>query len=89
MQKYHYMYRKVTSTSLSCLEPHAGFFRLSMKRKFHVYLLLPFGKKLISYKHTLILAPLLYARDVMIIKMAAQVVSTHTAIPYAHPSTDI
>ena len=41
------------------------------------------------YKHTLILATLLYARDVTIIKMAAQVVSTHTAIPYAHPPTVI
>ena len=28
--------RKVTSTSPSCLEAHAGFFRLSMKEKFTV-----------------------------------------------------
>ena len=32
-------YRKVTSTSPSCLEANAGFFRLSMKRKFDGYLL--------------------------------------------------
>jgi hypothetical protein len=32
-------YRKVASTSLSYLEAHARFFRLSMKGKFDVYLL--------------------------------------------------
>ena len=32
-------YHKVASTSLFRLEAHAGFFRLSMKRKFDVYLL--------------------------------------------------
>ena len=35
------------STSPSHLEAHAGFFKLSMKGKFDVYLLLDFGKKLI------------------------------------------
>ena len=38
-------YRKVASTSPSCLEAHAGFFRLFMKGKFDVYILWPFGKK--------------------------------------------
>ena len=33
------MYRKVASTSPSCLEAHAGFFRLSMKGKFDNYLM--------------------------------------------------
>ena len=41
-------YCKVASTSISRLEAHAGFFRLSMKGKFDVYLLQPFVKKLIS-----------------------------------------
>ena len=41
-------YRKVASTSPSCSEALAGFFRLSMKGKFYVYLLWPFRKKLIS-----------------------------------------
>ena len=34
-----FTYHKVASTSPSCLEAHAGFFRLSMKGKFDVYLL--------------------------------------------------
>ena len=34
-----HIYRKVASTSPSHLEAHAGFFRLSMKGKFDVYLL--------------------------------------------------
>jgi hypothetical protein len=42
-------YRSFASTSPSCLEAHAGFFRLSIKGKFDVYLLWPFGKKLISW----------------------------------------
>ena len=33
------------STNPSCLEAHAGFFRLSMKGKFDVYFLWPFGKE--------------------------------------------
>ena len=41
-------YLKVASTSLSPFEAYAGFFRLFMKGKFDVYLLWPFGKKLIS-----------------------------------------
>ena len=32
-------YRKIASTNTSRLEEHAGFFRLSMKRKIDVYLL--------------------------------------------------
>ena len=40
------IYRKFASTSRTCLEAHAGFFRLSMKGKFDVCL--PFGKMLIS-----------------------------------------
>ena len=35
------------STSLSCLESHAGFFILSMKGRFDVYLLRSVGEKLI------------------------------------------
>ena len=42
------IYRKVKSTSPSRLEAHADFFRLSMKGKYDVYLLWPFGKKLTS-----------------------------------------
>ena len=42
------IFRKVASTSPSCLEALAGFFRLSMKVKFDVYLQWPFGEKLIS-----------------------------------------
>ena len=38
-------YYKVTTTSSSHLEAHAGFFRLPMKGKFDVYLLGNFGKK--------------------------------------------
>ena len=38
-------YSKVASTSTSCLEAHAGFFRVSMKGKFDVYWLWAFGKK--------------------------------------------
>ena len=34
-----YTYRKVASTRLSCLVAHAGFFILSIKGKFDVYLL--------------------------------------------------
>ena len=39
-----YVYRRVMTTSLLCLEAHAGFFRLFMKGKFDVYSLWPFGK---------------------------------------------
>ena len=41
---YYTSYCKVASNSLSCLEEHIDFFRLSMKGKFDVYLLLPYGK---------------------------------------------
>jgi hypothetical protein len=41
-------YRKVTSSNMSRLEAHAGFFRLLMKGNFDPYLLWPFDKKLIS-----------------------------------------
>ena len=40
-----FTYRKVGGTSLSHLDTQAGFFRLSMKGKFDVCLLWPFGKK--------------------------------------------
>ena len=39
------MYRKVTSTSPSCLKAHAGFFRLSMKEKFEVLFTVTFWGK--------------------------------------------
>ena len=42
------IYHKVVSNNTSCLEAHSGFFRLSIKGKFDVYLLWPFGEKLIS-----------------------------------------
>ena len=48
LKKVNQNYRKVTSTSLSRLEAHAGFFRLSMKGKFYVYLLWTSEEKLIS-----------------------------------------
>ena len=38
-------YSKVATTSQSCLEAHASLFSLSMKGKFDVHLLWPFGKK--------------------------------------------
>ena len=41
-------YRKVASSNTSCLEAHAGFFRLLMKGIFDPYVLWPFDKKLIS-----------------------------------------
>ena len=41
-------YRKVATTSLSCLEAHAGFFTLSKKGIFDVYWFWPFGINLIS-----------------------------------------
>ena len=41
-------YRKVASSNTSCLEAHAGFFRLIMKGIFNPYVLWPFDKKLIS-----------------------------------------
>ena len=40
-------YRKVASSNTSCLEAHAGFFRLLMKGIFDPYALLPFDTKLI------------------------------------------
>ena len=42
------IYYKVVSNNTFILEAHAGFFRLFMKGKFDVYLLWPFGEKLIS-----------------------------------------
>jgi hypothetical protein len=39
---------KVASSNKSCLEAHAGFFRLLMKRIFDPYVLWPFEKKKIS-----------------------------------------
>ena len=42
------IYPKVVSSSTSCLEAHAGFFRLSMKGKVDVYLLRPFENILAS-----------------------------------------
>ena len=42
------MYRKVTSSNLSHLETHAGFFRLLMKGIFDPYVLGPFDEKFIS-----------------------------------------
>ena len=41
-------YHKVASSNMSCLEAHAGFFRLLMKGIFDPYILSPFDKKLIS-----------------------------------------
>ena len=38
-------YRKVVSSNLSCLEGHAGFFRLLMKWTFDPYVLWPLAKK--------------------------------------------
>ena len=35
-------YRKVTSINPSCLEAHAGFFRLFIKGKFYIYLTVTF-----------------------------------------------
>ena len=35
----YFIYRKVPSTSLACFKVQAGFFKLSMKGKFDVYLL--------------------------------------------------
>ena len=45
IEKY---YRKVASSNMSCLEAHAGFFRLLMKGIYGPYALWPFDKKLIS-----------------------------------------
>ena len=42
------LYHKVASYNTSCLEAHAGFFRLLMKGIFDPYVLRPFDKKLIS-----------------------------------------
>ena len=44
----YYGYRRVASSNSSCLEAHAGFFRLLMKGIFDPYVLWPFDKKLIS-----------------------------------------
>ena len=41
-------YGKVASSNTSCLEAHAGFFRLLMNGIFDPYVLWPFDKKLIS-----------------------------------------
>ena len=41
------VYRKVTSSNTSCLEAHAGLFRLLMKGIFDPYVLGPYDKKLI------------------------------------------
>ena len=41
------VYHKVTSSNTSCLEAHAGLFRLLMKGIFGPYALWPFDKKLI------------------------------------------
>ena len=41
------IYRKVASSNTSCLEAHAGFFRLLMKGIFNPYVLWPFDRKLI------------------------------------------
>ena len=41
-------YRNVASSDTSCLEAHAGFFKLLMNGTFDPYILLPFEKKLIS-----------------------------------------
>ena len=45
---YTLEYCKVASSNTSCLEEHAGFFRLLMKGIFDPYVLWPFHKKLIS-----------------------------------------
>ena len=62
------MYRKISSTNTSHFEAYAGLFRLSMNRKFNLYLLWPFWKKLFSilctYKHMLILATLRYVKKI-------------------------
>ena len=42
-----YKYRKVASSNMSRLEPHAWFFRLRMKGIFGPYVQWPFDKKLI------------------------------------------
>ena len=54
----HTLKSLVQSSSWSCLEALTTLFRLSMKEKFDVYLLSPFGEKVFSiyYKHVLILA---------------------------------
>ena len=41
-------YHKVASPNTSCLEAHAGFFRLLVKGIFNPYVPCPFDKKLIS-----------------------------------------
>ena len=41
-------HQKVTSTNTSHLEPNPGIYRLLMKRKLYIYVLLPLGKMLIS-----------------------------------------
>ena len=55
-------HRKVTNTSLSCLQAHARFFRLSMNGKFDFFFYGDlFGKSWFPYyKHALILATLWY-----------------------------
>ena len=42
-----FTYRKVASSNTSCLEAHAGLFRLSMQGIFDAYVLWPFGKSFI------------------------------------------
>ena len=42
-----FIYRKVVSSNTSCLDTHAGYFRLLMKGIFDLYVLSPFDKMLI------------------------------------------
>ena len=44
VQKLTFTYRKVVNTSPSCLEAHAGFFRLSMKGNLMLIYCDPLGK---------------------------------------------
>ena len=44
-----YTYRKVRSTTLSCLEAHFGFFRLSLKGIFFLIAVSFWEKKIFSY----------------------------------------
>ena len=46
-----FRYRKVSNSNASCLEAHAGFFRLLMKGIFGTYIC-PFDKKLLMYIRT-------------------------------------
>ena len=43
-----FAYQKIANFNTSCLEAHAGIFRLLMKEIFDPYMLRPFNKKLIS-----------------------------------------